>query len=108
MQNALHYVPRRYLFVYNVPFLPKFGTQDMKMFEAARVVLADAGSPMHAKDIYAEIVKRDLYKFGAKNPISVLSQSLSERSVGNKKNREELFTRTGPGTYLLASEKTET
>lgn len=80
----------------------------MKMFEAAEKVLAESETPMHAKDIYAEIVKRDLYQFGAKNPVSVLSQSLSERSVGNTKNREELFTRTAPGTYLLATKKTET
>ena len=79
----------------------------MKMFEAAQEVLTESNAPMHAKDIYAEIIKRDLYKFGAKNPVSVLSQSLSERSVGNAKNREELFTRTAPGTYALATQKTE-
>lgn len=76
----------------------------MKMFEAAKEVLVEAKVPMHAKDIYAEIVQKDLYKFGAKNPVSVLSQSLSERSIGNAKNREEIFRRTAPGTYALANQ----
>ena len=75
----------------------------MKMFEAAKLVLADSSGPMHAKLIYEEIHRRDLYKFGAKNPVSVLSQSLGERSVGNSKQKEELFVRISPGTYDLAN-----
>ena len=76
---------------------------NMKIFEAAKVVLSESKGPMHAKDIYEEIHRRELYKFGAKDPVSVLSQSLSERSVGNSKKKEEIFLRTAPGTYDIAN-----
>lgn len=75
----------------------------MTMHEAAKLVLTESTGPMHAKLIYEEIHRRELYKFGAKNPVSVLSQSLSERSVGNSKKKEEIFIRTAPGTYDIAN-----
>jgi len=73
------------------------------MYEAAKMVLAGSSEPMHAKLIYEEIHRRGLYKFRAKNPVSVLSQSLGERSVGNPKQKEEIFIRIAPGIYDIAN-----
>lgn len=73
----------------------------MRMYEAARSVLRDTKRPMHAKDIHAEIVRRGLFEFGAKHPVSVLSQTLSERSVGGRKSKDPIFTKLAPGTYGL-------
>ena len=69
----------------------------MRMYEAARAVIAESKKPMHAKDIHAEIVRQGLFTFGAKHPVSVLSQTLRERSVGGLKSQDPLFTRIAPG-----------
>lgn len=73
----------------------------MNMYEAAKAILAESGQPMHAKEIYERIVERDLFRFGAKNPVSVLSQTLREKSDAGK-TTNPLFKRTGPGIYGLA------
>jgi hypothetical protein len=54
------------------------------MFEAAQQILRDAGRPMHAREIHSEIVRRGLFRFGAKDPVAVLGQTLAEhiRSYG--------------------------
>jgi len=52
----------------------------MTIYEAAVVVLKDSGKDMHVKDIYAEIVSRDLFNFGAKSPVSVLSSTLAKKA----------------------------
>lgn len=75
----------------------------MKMYEAARTVLMNANRPMHAKEIHTEIVRRNLFHFGAKKPVSVLSQALGDRSESGRRNVEALFIRTAPGTYDLIS-----
>ena len=73
----------------------------MKMYEAALAVLSDANKPMHAKEIHAEIVRRGLFQFGAKSPVSVLSQTLRDKSIGGRKPQDPVFVRTAPGTYGL-------
>ena len=80
----------------------------MRMYEAARTVLTDAKRPMHAKDIHAEIVHLGLFEFGAKSPVSVLSQTLRDKSVGGRKSQEPVFVRTAPGTYGLVEWETPT
>jgi len=44
----------------------------MTITEAAQTVLKDAERAMHVDDIYDEIIRRNLYHFGAKSPKSVL------------------------------------
>ena len=78
----------------------------MRMYEAARTVLTEVKKPMHAKDIHAEIVRRGLFKFGAKSPVSVLSQTLRDKSVGGRKSQDPVFVRTAPGTYGLVEWET--
>lgn len=72
------------------------------MFEAAQQVLRDAGRPMHAREIHAEIVKRGLFSFGAKDPVAVLGQTLREKSDVSGNKGKALFTRGGPNTYSIA------
>ena len=73
----------------------------MRMYEAAKIVLTDENRPMHAKALHAEIVRRGLFQFGAKSPVSVLSQTLRDKSVGGRKSQEPVFVRTALGTYGL-------
>jgi len=73
----------------------------MKIYEAAKMVLNEGSGPMSAKEIYSEIVRRELYSFGAKNPVSVLSQAMGDRSIDGKKNVEVVFVRTAPSTFDL-------
>ena len=73
----------------------------MKIHEAARLILQDADQPMHARDIHRKIVARNLYTFGAKDPISIVSQSLRKKSAGAPGASEAIFKRTAPGTYGL-------
>lgn len=74
----------------------------MKIYEAALMVLKESGQPMHARDIHREIVARELYSFGAKDPVSVVSQALRKKSEGAPNSVNVVFKRTGPGTYGLA------
>lgn len=46
---------------------------------------------MHARDIHREIVARNLYTFGAKDPISIVSQSLRKKSAGAPGVTEAVF-----------------
>lgn len=71
------------------------------MFEAAQQILRDAGRPMHAREIHADIVSRGLFSFGAKDPVAVLGQTLREKSdvPGNKS--KAIFRRIAPNTYGL-------
>lgn len=73
----------------------------MKIHEAARLILQDAGHPMHARDIHCEIVARKLYTFGAKNPVSMVSQSLRKKSAEALGATDAIFKRTAPGIYGL-------
>jgi len=75
----------------------------MKMYQAAATVLRTAERPLHVREIHSLIVERGLFAFGAKNPVSVLSQTLSERSLGGRKGNPAMFERTAPGTYKLAT-----
>jgi hypothetical protein len=71
------------------------------MFEAAQQILRDAGRPMHAREIHSEIVRRGLFRFGAKDPVAVLGQTLREKSdVAGDKNKA-VFRRIAPNTYGL-------
>jgi len=74
----------------------------VKMYEAAQVVLEESGRPMHAREIYERIRSKDLFRFGAKNPVSILSQTLRSKSIGVMKSGEPSFLREGPGIYGLA------
>lgn len=73
----------------------------MKIYEAARLILQDAGQTMHARDIHRAIVGRNLYTFGAKDPVSIVSQSLRKKSAGAPSTTDAIFKRTAPGTYGL-------
>ncbi len=75
----------------------------MRMYEAAESVLRTAGGPMSVRELQKEIVARGLFEFGAKDPVSVLSQALRARCVGGQKGSPPVFVRTAPGTYGLAT-----
>lgn len=74
----------------------------MNITEAARNILKDATSPMTPTDIHAEIVKKDLFTFGAKNPVSVVSSTLRKKSDADPKASTVVFKLSGKGLYELA------
>jgi len=73
----------------------------MTMSDAAKLVLEKHGKPMNITEIYNEIIKNDLYKFGAKNPKGVLSQAMRERSTVNQKAKTTMFHLVSPGVYEI-------
>ena len=73
----------------------------MTIAEAAQTVLKEQGRPMSVNEIYDEIMRRNLYNFGAKNPKSVLSQAIRSKSTANSKAPQPLFKQTSQNTYEL-------
>jgi len=73
----------------------------MTIADAVRKVLRDAGRPMSTDEIYEQIIEQQLYKFGAKNPKSVMSQAIRERSDANPKAKILIFRALGNGRYAL-------
>ena len=76
----------------------------MTMVEAAREVLKQLNRPATAREIHTEIVKRQLFIFGAKDPVSVLGGAMRRKTDGSPKlNGQALFTSPNKGTYQLRS-----
>ena len=73
----------------------------MTIAEAAQSVLRDTGRPMTTTELYEEIIRRGLYTFGAKNPKSVMTQAIRERSDANPKAKQVLFRKLSQDTYAL-------
>ena len=73
----------------------------MTIADAAQLVLKESGRAMTTSEIYDEIIKRGLYSFGAKNPKSVMSQAIRERSDANPRAKEILFRMVSQGTYEI-------
>ena len=69
----------------------------MNITEAAQAVLKDSTSPMSPADIHAEIAKRDLFTFGAKNPVSIVSSTLRKKSDADPKATKVIFKKSGKG-----------
>lgn len=65
----------------------------MRIAQAAEIVLKDAPGPMHARDIAAAIVNKNLFEFKTADMTSVVSNALRQK---------EKFKKTGPGTFALA------
>ena len=64
----------------------------MTIAEAAEAVLREAEGPMHVRKIHAQITRRMLFEFKAKDPIAVVSTVLRKGAQ---------FEKTGPGTFTL-------
>lgn len=74
----------------------------MTIAEAAQTVLQNSEKAMSVNEIYDQIIERNLYSFGAKNPKGVLAQTIREKSSANPKAKQVLFYAVGQGTYTLA------
>ena len=73
----------------------------MTISDAAQSVLRESGRAMTTTEMYDEIIRRGLYNFGAKNPKSVMSQAIRERSDTNPKAKQVLFRMVSQGTYEI-------
>lgn len=75
----------------------------MKIVDAAQEALKNLGRPAKVREIHDEIVKRELFTFGAKSPVSVLSGTMRQRTEGSPGLRgEAIFRVKEPGVYELA------
>lgn len=54
----------------------------MTIVECIKKVLAESSEAMTAKEIYEEIVKQNLYAFGAQDPVSVVNAQIRRRCAG--------------------------
>jgi restriction system protein len=66
----------------------------MTISDAAKKVLQDTGRTMKAKELVSEIESRGLFKFGAKQPESVLTNTLRKKS--------DIFVKTDDGFKLVS------
>ncbi len=75
----------------------------MTIVEAAQEVLANSDRPINKEEIFAGIIKRGLYRFGAKKPISVLDIELNRHTVGTNYSNPgpSLFKKISDNRYLL-------
>ena len=54
----------------------------MTIVEAIKTVLYQVPDGLTSKEIYDEIVKQNLYSFGAKNPLGVVNSQIRRRCAG--------------------------
>ena len=54
----------------------------MTIVECIKKVLAESPEAMTAKEIYEEIVRQELYTFGAQDPVSVVNAQIRRRCAG--------------------------
>ena len=54
----------------------------MTIVECIKKVLLESAEAMTAKEIYEEIVRRDLYTFGARDPVGVVNAQIRRRCLG--------------------------
>jgi hypothetical protein len=75
----------------------------MKMVDAAQEALKSlGGGPATAKAVYEEIIKRELFTFGAKNPVSILSSTMRKSTEGSPRlSGSSVFSSPEKGTYKL-------
>jgi len=59
--------------------------------EAAQSALRTLARPATTRQIYDEIVKQDLFRFGAKDPVAVLGSAIRRRTEGSKSLRGEVL-----------------
>jgi len=71
----------------------------MKIHEAAQHVMREAGKPMHAKEVYEQIVEKGLFEFGAKDPVSIVATTLRKKSDAPINKGAVLFRKVGQNTY---------
>ena len=64
-------------------------------------MLEESGKALSVAGIYDEIIEKELYKFGAKNPKGILSQAMREKSTEEAK--VTMFRLVSPGIYELNS-----
>lgn len=74
----------------------------MRIYEAAQQVMREANRTMHAKEVYQQIVAKGLFEFGAKDPVSIVAQTLRKKSDAPINKGHVLFRKVGQNTYELA------
>lgn len=62
----------------------------MTILDACVTVLREAGKPLPAEEIFQRVQDRSLYKFGAKDPLSIVRATIRKhlRTPGSHRLRE--------------------
>lgn len=75
----------------------------MKIYEAAAAVLKESTTPLPADQILAEIKRRDLFQFKAKDEKAILVSAIRRRQAGSKACKgPAMFQKVGTN-YALTS-----
>ncbi len=74
----------------------------MTIAEAALTILKNSEKALSIQEIYDEVIRQNLYTFGAKNPKGVMSQAIRERSDANIKAKTVMFKSLENGLYRAA------
>jgi len=77
---------------------------------AALEVLESTAQTMSKEEVYGHIIKRNLFNFSAKNPISVLNVELNRHCEGTEYSNassNKFFGKTSNGLFYAISAKTE-
>jgi len=74
----------------------------MTIAEAAQNVLKNSDKALSIQEIYDEVIRQNLYTFGAKNPKGIMSQAIRVRSDTNPKAKLVIFKSLDNGMYQLA------
>jgi hypothetical protein len=88
----------------DICLLHSFGVEEIMAkglthLQAAMMVLQEAGYPLSAQQIVADIQKKQLARIGGINPSSTIHARISEDIV--KKGNKSIFKRVNRGVYAL-------
>jgi len=74
------------------------------IIEAVLEVLKTENKPLSAEEVYNLICKRNLYSFGAKDPLSVVRAEIRRHSVGftGKTKASSARVKEGPSKHYTA------
>lgn len=71
---------------------------------AAAEAMKSLEGPATVAEVHAEIVRRGLFEFGAKDPIAVVGSAIRRRTVGSKGLKgDAIFVALGKGRYELVT-----
>jgi len=72
--------------------------------DAVQTVIKESGQPMTAQEAHDAIVARNLYEFGAKQPVAIVQTVLRRHTEGvdlKKSSPEKLFRLTAEKRYTV-------
>lgn len=73
----------------------------MTIVEAAGLILAEHGGPLHVRRIHEQIAARGLYQFNTPDPVGVVARKIRELTSEDPGCRSPEFVKVAPNTFAL-------